>query len=50
MGSLFSHDTGLFLDSSVSCDVRAWTRYSKLVRIMACNESLGFQQAISHAL
>ena len=27
-------DSGLFLDSSVSCDVRVWTRYSKLVRII----------------
>ena len=37
-------DSGLFSDSSMSCDVRVWTRYSKLVRItcqdniMACYE------------
>ena len=39
-------DSGLFSDSSVSCDVRVRTRYSKLVRIMACtcNESSDFQQ------
>ena len=45
-------DSGLFSDSSVSCDVRVRIRYSKLVRIiiMACNESSNFQQAISHAL
>ena len=45
-------DSGLFSDSSVSCDVRVRTRKSKLVRIIivACNESLDFQQAISHVL
>ena len=45
-------DSRAFSDSSVSCDIRVQTRCSKLVRIniMACNESLDFQQAISHAL
>ena len=42
--------SGLFSGSSVSCDARVQTRYSKFVRIMAYNESLDFQQAISHTL
>ena len=29
----------------MSCDIRVWTRYSQ-DNIMACNESLDFQQAI----
>ena len=29
-----SGDSRLFSDSSVSCDVRVWTQYSKLVRII----------------
>ena len=44
-------DSGLFSDSSVSCDIRVWTRYSEVVdNTMACNESSDFQQVISHAL
>ena len=27
-------DSGLFSDSSVLCDVRVWTRYSILIRIL----------------
>jgi len=32
--SLRCGDSGLFSDSSVLCDVRVWTRYSILVRIL----------------
>ena len=43
-------DSGLFSDSSVSCDVRVWTRYSEPVRITYTHRNSDFQQAISQRL